>query len=74
MHPTTAYQLATLRMAERHAEANEYRLAAGATSAKEPRRAAVRVTHFARVLRIPPVRLVLRISLFAPRSTSAPCE
>ena len=74
MHPTTAYQLATLRMAERHAEANEYRLAAGATRAQKQRRADDRLTRFAQLLGIRPVRLVLRISLFAPRSTSAPCE
>ena len=74
MNPTTAYQLATARVAELHAEGDAYRLGAAATRAKKQRQADDRLTRLARVLRIPPVRLVVRISLFAPRSTSAPCE
>jgi hypothetical protein len=74
MNPTTAYQLATARVAELQTAGDGYRLAAGATRAQKQRRADDRLTRFAQLLGIRPVRLVLRISLFAPRSTSAPCE
>jgi hypothetical protein len=67
MDPTTAYRLATARMAELHEEGAANRLAADAAKARRKRRAARSIDLGAAVRRLP-VRLLAATRISAPRS------
>ena len=73
MHPTTAYQLATARMAELHAEARSHRLATETAQDHQSDQADGGRINFTISIRLWPIRFRQAIRLSAPRSDAADC-